>query len=401
MSTVIKNIHVVPMESEEIRSHVSLEIEGTTIKRIGSFSPVATDNIIDGQGGYLLPGLTDMHLHLGNRQMEDYPALTNMLVACGIVQVREMSGSHAVLQLRDRIRSGDAVGPDICVLSPIVESTPLTSKENICLDYPEQVEEMVRLLKDAGYDGIKVYNQTKPDVFDALLSAAKKHNLPVCGHVPIPVGARHCIESNMYSIEHVRAFPRECLVLAGQKKKYWTPTLVVEKVDFQNGEMVKRLEKKAISLGINKELYAAWQPDIDYYKTVYFRMDRTNEEYRTGIETFVNNGGQILAGTDTGVPLITPGYALYEELEELVTAGLSPYQALRAATVSAAQCLGVSEQYGTIAEGKRADLMLLRDNPLTDIHSLYTLQAVMLRGHWYDRRQREELLLQAAQCHLH
>lgn len=271
------------------------------------------------------------------------------------------------------------------------------AQESICIENAAQADCIVAQLRAAGYDGVKIYNHIEPEIFDALIRAGTRYGMNICGHVPIPVGAKHCLQTNMASYEHVRAFPQNCIAEAGQKGVYWTPTLAIEKEDFQNDERLALCLARARRCGLNQGLYQSWKQLFQRYGQIDLRKDRTYEEYRAGIQVFLDNGGNLLAGTDTGVVLVIPGYNLYDELYELTLGGATTYQALCAATIHPARYLGVEDRRGTVEVGKEADLVLLAQNPLEDIRNIGTVKCTMFQGRWYDEDARRKLQQDAQQ----
>jgi imidazolonepropionase-like amidohydrolase len=223
-----------------------------------------------------------------------------------------------------------------------------------------------------GWDFIKVYRALKKDVYDAIVRTARSEGIGVIGHVPFSARLEDAL-AGMVSIEHLNSWDR---ALGGQAgfpgwlaadtarahayaevaaaRAVWNcPTMIV----------VSTLAQQNLSPGEQQEVLAARQ-------AVVRALHRA--------------GAPLLAGTDAGIGITAPGSSLPQELEHLVAAGLTPYEALRAATADAARFLGVEDQIGTIRPGMRADLVLVRGNPLAFIGSVGSVVGVVLRGEWIE-----------------
>jgi imidazolonepropionase-like amidohydrolase len=261
----------------------------------------------------------------------------------------------------------------------------------------------------AGYDFIKVYNSLSKEAYDAIVAEARRLGMPVAGHVPISVGLRGALAARQASIEHLRGYSAE-LVRAGAPVRLGddlrSRTLAWNYADESRFASVAEATRAAVVWNCPTLVwsqtqmlppdapYARWLarpemrhvlPDLNRSQWRYFKSF-TDADYvaaQRGIsvqQRFVkalrDAGARLLLGTDLGA------FAVREELGLLVQAGLSPYEALGAGTRAAAEFLGQRDEWGTVAPGRRADLLLLDANPLANVANASRRVGVMLRGRW-------------------
>jgi imidazolonepropionase-like amidohydrolase len=411
---VIRNVSVIDGLTDRVQANRTVLIEGNRIKAIGAAGEVAAPakaKVIDGRGRYLIPGLWDSHVHLGGSSGYALP----VFVANGVTSVREMGGDLAqVKALRDRVTSGQLLGPRIKIAGPILESerwmnwaSENARKDNdtgmletlarrIAITGPDQAREAVRKLALDGVDLVKVRNTHSAEAFLAILSEAEKHNLPVAAHAP-RMNLISASEGGLGSIEHVETVASlrgdvgvEDLARSFSRNgTLYTPTLVIQ--------VIARLTPKdALSELLNdtdgkvhernryvpRSMLERWKRDFEMQKNEgSFDWAAQTRKGIAEFSTMHKAGVGTLAGTDFGAPLIYPGFSLHDELRSLVKeGGLTPFQALQAASVNAAQFFGLQEEIGTVGPGKIADLVLLTANPLEDISNTRKIDGVIFNG---------------------
>lgn len=201
------DVTVIPMDSERVLNHHTVVVNRGRIVSVGPVEKVPVGNgarRIDGKGKYLMPGLADMHAHLGRPEgAEAYPLL---LVANGVTTVRNMFGNPSVLALRRRIEDGVILGPQIYTTGPIMEGKNGSPVADRVIETAAQAEQAVASDKEAGYDAIKIYNMLSPEAYEATILTARKVGLPVYGHVPISVGLDRALAARQTSIEHLTGY---------------------------------------------------------------------------------------------------------------------------------------------------------------------------------------------------
>jgi imidazolonepropionase-like amidohydrolase len=278
------------------------------------------------------------------------------------------------------------------------------------LEAEEAVEQDIRAYRVA----LKLYNGLSADAYHWLVSSARTHSLAVVGHVPDAVGLRGVIEARQDSIEHLDGFlealqpdeastanatTRQLLERADTGKLdalaeslraagIWNcPTLVLVKRVPEDAERQRRLGLLPPAL---VDRYRRGMPGWNAHPEVTQRLYNT---YLTIVSVLHAHGARLLAGTDAPKPTVLPGFSLSDELQSFVQAGLTPYQALRAATSDAAIFLHQESEFGTVGPGLRADLILLKANPLQNIDNINERIGVMVAGRWYAEAELERRLL--------
>ena len=365
----------------------------------------ARAQVVEGRGKYLMPGLADMHAHL--IRVGDLL----LYVARGVTTVRNMWGAPVHLAWRERIARGGLVGPTIVTAGPIVDGEDPTRDGSLVVRNAEEAQEAIALHQSAGYDFVKIYSDLPLPAFEALVNAARSAGLPVAGHVPRRVGLARAALGGQRSIEHLSAFSEaiqndDSPVLgkfdrASRARKLefideakiaplieqirasgaWVcPTRVVWSVNDSPAALKQRLARPEMKY-VGRFDVAIWQSELDRSPDQVAADARGNSFGDRILEALHRGHANLLVGTDTANPFVVPGYSVHEELALLVRAGLTPYEALSAATRRAAEFLGKND-LGTIAVGKRADLLLLEGNPLVDVRETERIAGVMVHGRW-------------------
>ena len=398
--TAFIDVNVVPMDSNRVLNSQTVIVRDGRITQIGAApsTPVPEGaSRIDGQGKYLMPGLTDMHVHglEDNLQEEMF-----LYIANGVTSIRHLKGRSEFLKLRQQIARGEVLGPTIYTCGPIV----FGDKK------PEDARRIVAEQAKAGYDCIKIYDDWSREGYEALVAAANTHNIPAVGHLarnlPLDVNLRRRTEVS-HAEEFIYTFfmketgrgewaQREALIpkvveMVKANDVAVTGTLVA--YDYIGrviaDETLQALVNKAELKYVPRKRRTKMTTDSGYrdrFKSgaaVGFRNGLSLQKKL--IKALQDAGVKILLGTDgsmqAGVPVI-PGFAVHEELRLLVDAGLTPYEAILAGTRNAAEILNGAREFGTVSVGKRADLILIEGNPLTDVANAGRRVGVMIRGRW-------------------
>jgi imidazolonepropionase-like amidohydrolase len=399
------------MTSPEVLRDQTVLVENGRIVALGPASTLAVPHgarRIEGDGRYLMPGLIDMHAHVW-----DTPELT-LYVAYGVTTVRNMWGTPSHLSWRELTATGKLLGPKLYTAGPILDGEPPTWPAGVLTDEQAAREEVQRE-KRAGYDFIKVYDGLRPEVWRALLDEAKKHRMPVVGHPPLAVGIEGAVAQGQATVEHLYGLealaqrsdsPTAHVATRKERRQAWPhvdptrlddvarrlarsgtafcPTLVLFKRHVAGAE-ARRLYERPEMRFVFPLWRSWWTPTDNDDASVKTSRDAWPLRLRA-VRALHQAGAKLLVGTDSGNPFIIAGEAVHEELALLVDAGLSPYEALKAATRDAAEVLGDTE-LGTIELGKRADLLLLEKNPLDDIRNTTERTGVMVQGRWYSNAE--------------
>ncbi len=364
---LFRNVTVVPMDSEQVLRDRSVLVRGQTIESIfevGEDDAAPLDAaVVDGNGGYLMPGLADMHVHLNRADLAAY-------VDYGITTVRHLWGYPEVQSMAAETAAGTTVGPSVYALSPGLDGTPASWPFTQFVNQPQEAAAVVDQQIADGWLGLKLYQNLTLDAFDAIVAHAIQNNVPFGGHVPSRTDVYHALESGYRHIEHFSGYER---VLSGANTHGWPAWISIDE------SQIPELVQRTVEAGTwNCPTFAIFKKLSENHPDAA----AVTANRRLFLKALHDGGARVLAGTDTGIDVVFPGVSLLVELEEFTAAGLSPYDALLASTRHAAEFLGELEVFGTVEVGKRADLILLRENPLESIDALSTLRGTMIRGKW-------------------
>ena len=418
---VIAFLHatVIPMDRERTLPDHTVVVADGKIVAIGPTSKVKipSDAVrIDATGRYLIPALCDMHVHLlgeawnamlpSEQQLssKDVPYERFLLpyVANGVTLVQDLFGPPEEIQLRQRIVRGEVLGPRL-VLAKALDGPgkawppPLTT----WVATPAEAEKAVRDAKAAGYDKIKVYSFLSRESYDAIIATAKELKMDVVGHIPMSTSVEYVLDAGQKMFAHSEEIAKH----AGRN---YSP----ERIDYFATTMAKHgvwMSPTLVTSHSFVELFDDPASVLERPESVYYRHPMQKgtwsfmteklylpipaagrEQIRSDYEkfqrpltkAFFDKGGRLLAGSDTILPGLVPGFALHRELKELVDVGLTPYEALRTSTTRPFEYLGEQDVAGTIEVGKQSDLVLLSENPLRDISGVSKVAGVLMRGRW-------------------
>ena len=397
----ITNVTLIDVASGARQTAMTVLTKAGQISNVGRALSVPEGTArVDGTGKFLIPGLWDMHAH---HQATGRDSL-DLYLANGVVGTRDMgSDVEFILPLRDRIDRGELLGPEIVAAGPILDDAPPDWPFRRRVSNAQDAREAVRDLKRHGVDFIKVHDHTPRDAYFAIADEARKVGLPFAGHVPIGVTVEEAPDSGIKSIEHLANFrvfrdcsgnepysPVRCRSLFERlaARGVWeTPTITFSKLipDLFVGKPLPHVEFASDSLLelIRKNAEAS---NLDEEGLAFFRSNSRTS--LVAIRDLFASGNHFLAGCDG----LVPGFCLHDELEEMTRAGLSPLQAIQTATINPAKFLGREKMQGTIEIGKRADLVLLEADPLTDISNTRRIDSVMVRGQLFLRPQVDRII---------
>ena len=415
------DVTVVPMDRETALPHHTVIVRDGRITAVGPSASTAVPEgaqRIDGRGKWLLPGLADMHVHTYD------PRQLALFVTMGVTTIRVLWGEASSIGVRDAIKAGEPrLAPWIYTAGTIVDGVPPIWPGSAGLLTAEEAAAEVAAQQRAGFDFVKVYAKLAPETYGAIVTASAKAGLPVIGHVPSAVRLGGALESRQSTIEHLDGYTAyaerddspikdsmDFLARVGAYKYAdaakladavartkaagtWNcPTLVVrDRIGKLDRPEATRPEYRFVP----PNQLESWKPENDFrfrkWTARHFEDARGGTAWSLALVKQLSDAGAgILAGTDVGNPWLVPGFSLHQELELFALAKLTPFQALRAATSGPAEALGAEHEHGTVAVGRRADLLLVDGDPLADIKNTQRIAGVMLRGRWLPARELKE-----------
>jgi Amidohydrolase family len=415
-------------------------IEGDHILRLGPADRTdvpKNTRLVDAHGLYLIPGLWDMHVHIW-----EVKRTLPMFIANGVTGVRNTGGHLDELKTwREQTASGKLLGPRMVICGPVVDGpNPSHPDHSIVVNNAAEGRAAVDFLKKNGADFVKVYDGVPREAYFAIVDEAKKQRIPFAGHVPESIQNSEASNAGQASIEHlglileevsanndeirkIRATPvkspaeyparitrqlklavegyapqklAELAALYAKNSTWQDPTLVSTNVVAHGNDA--SFAKDARLAYVPSAERESWRPEnnmfVKFSPPEYWVQRGAEFREKLAIVGELRRAGvPFLAGTDSGgVPYTYPGFSLHDELAFLVQAGFTPMEALQTATLNPAKFLGLTDQLGTVAPGKQANLVLLEANPLDDIHNTQKIRGVVTRGQYFDRAALDALL---------
>ncbi|HET8714036.1 MAG TPA: amidohydrolase family protein [Gemmatimonadales bacterium] len=427
-SYIVRNVQVIAMTGNDSARTADVLIRGRTIAQIVPAGTAAARGatVIDGRGRYLIPGLIDSHVHV---KAQD-PLF--LFLAAGVTTVQNMSGRPFHLDMRARINAGSLLGPRL------ITAGPTTAEAGV--NTPEEAERLVGEQSARGYDMIKMYGgqggNFTPETYHALIVAAHARGMRVVGHAPRNLPFDAVLSEGQNSIDHMeevvythRPFRRligpyidlqfgrssdaardslarvpvpdvarelqpEIAELARAVKRAGlavTPNLVFfRNIYWMTNDSIQALLRAPELAYASPQQRLTWSPMLNRYATAWSDrrpavsrwLGAAFELERATTLAFYKAGVPLMAGTDAEYLGAQPGFGVLTELELFVDLGMTPLDALRAATVTPATVMRIADSVGTIAPGKVADLVLLAADPRVDIRNTRRISGVFRAGRW-------------------
>lgn len=415
----IINVNVVPMSSEVVLEDQTVVVSNGKITSLGPVDtvPIPRDaEVIDGTDRFLMPGLAEMHAHVPGADSANVDRNFSLYVANGVTTIRGMLGQGSHLALRQQLEDGVVFGPRLVTSGPSLNGRSVSGAA--------QARQLVRNQHNSGYDFIKIHPGLSADEFDAIGETANELGIPFAGHVPVAAGIDRALQLNMATIDHLDGYFAALLpadsdgaggyggffdvMLANRldvdrivefaqataAAGTWnvpTEVLVEERINatpvfnLSNRPGMRYMPQETVErwVTVKEELLAErdFDPEVAAL-AIKLRRRLILELHRAG--------AGLLLGSDSPQVFNVPGYSIHRELDVLVAAGLTPYEALRTGTVAVAEFLGSNA--GVVEVGRDADLVLLDASPLEDVHNARRIHGVMLRGVWHSAESLEQRL---------
>jgi hypothetical protein len=447
-SLVITHVNVIDVLNGRIQRDKTLVISKGVIIEIqeGRKSVPKASTVVNGSGKFAIPGLWDMHYHFEGSE----PGIRefNMLLANGVLGIRDMGDKPKIIfPARSEIAFGKILAPQIVTCGPIVDGpNPTNPPLSVSVHGPDDARAMVHKLKEMGADCVKVHDGVPLDAYLAIANEVKKVNLPLVGHIPVRVRVMQATNAGQRSIEHeiglrgastvedelIEAEDESAVFAEAMRTKkfqlipeniakkgnyvlnhfsddranglyrafarngtYLDPTLVTDRALTFVDDLVKQDDPRFKYIPASQREW--WNPErgmLTRYRTPAYIAFRKRQFEKTlqQIPIAHRAGVRFLAGTDSTLPFIYPGFSVHDELGLFVKAGLSPLQALQTATINPARFLGLERSLGSVQAGKSADLVLLDADPLQEIGNTRKIFAVVVRGKLLNRSDLDGML---------
>jgi imidazolonepropionase-like amidohydrolase len=440
---ILTHVTVIDATGAPAQRDMTVIISNGRISKISKGSdvrPTHDSRLIDASGEFLIPGLWDMHVHW--TRTEYLP----LFLANGVTGMRIMWGNAQHHEWRSQVEAGRLLAPHMVIASAIVDGPKPFWPGSIAVSTEAQARQAVAEVKQAAADFVKVYSYLPRAEYFAIADEAKKQGIPFAGHVPLDVSAEEASNSGQKSFEHLIGIlpatsTRSDDIIQANRFDL-ADEMVAEHPSFpgQHAKMLRQVEldtystEKAATLFALLKKNGTWQvPTLTALRSIAYSDDssfthdprvkymppslrrqwtspdvanlygpHTAEDFAFAKKEFAKDlqlvgdmqkaGVGVLAGTDALNPFCMPGFSLHDELALLVKAGLTPMQALQAATLNPARFLGSEKDFGTIEEGKVADLLLLDANPLDDIANTKKINAVVYGGRLLTRSELDKML---------
>jgi hypothetical protein len=436
---VFTHVTVIDATGATAKPDMTVVMIGDRITTLGKSRKVrvpANAQVVDATGKYLIPGLWDMHVHVFRNASQRPPNeyYFPLFIANGITGVRDMwTKLDKVAQVelwRKQFTQKPGTVPRFGAVGTVVDGLPATWPNSDTVSTADEARRMVDRLKAGGIDFVKVYWNLSREAYFAIADEAKKQRIPFAGHVPFSVDAFEASESGQRSIEHLDGISLTCSTQEARLR-------VIDPNDLAPGKYQQQVfdtydEQKCARLFSRFARNRTWQvptlsvfqrsnsnpnslanderlkyipmTEREEWKRFITRLQKRTPEqnaqrrlqmYSKLIQGMRRAGVEFMAGTDLGNEYLYPGFSLHDELVLLVQAGLTPMEALQAATRNPAKFLGRLDSLGTIEKGKIADLVLLDANPLENISNTQRINAVVVNGRYLPKEALQRMLAEA------
>jgi hypothetical protein len=418
-AVAITNVTVIPMDTERSMANQTVIVKGQRIAEMGPASSIKTPagaRVIDGRGKFLLPGMAEMHGHIPPGEGATDAAISKVLAYYalnGVTYVRGMLGDPKHLPWRERANKGEILSPTILTTGPSLNGQSIPTVEAAIKAVTDQ--------KNAGYDLMKIHPGIKRNVYDSMAATARRLGIRFAGHVPLDVGITDALAQGQWTIDHVDGYI-EGLAPAGSESQFFGFNLV-SRADLSKLPALVAASKKAGTwivptqslfesmLGTRTPDELVALPEMKYWpattvaqwkkNTIDTRQglgvtsetsQKYNELRRNIMQALFKGGVPFLLGSDAPQFWNVPGFSLLREMEAMAKAGFTPYQILESGSRNVARYVNQEKEFGTVAAGKRADLILVDANPLVNIDNSTRIAGVMVNGRWLSKAEIDKRL---------
>ncbi len=401
---VIRNVSVITMKNNEILNNQDVVVKNGKIISIEKHSNKKHKDVlvIDGSDKYIMPSLSDAHVHFPENE-EDFENTLQLNLINGVTKLRSMRGDWKHIDWRNKYNTPDSFYPKLYLSPP-----PISRNFDLAT---AQIEGFVKASKEKGYDFIKILSIKSQPIFSQLDSICKKYNMPIGGHYPKLASGNEINEaflfnSNYTSFDHLGGLTGEIetsldkrIQLLKDKNIFVCPTLSWYNIgsgrytieESRNLPGMIFVPKATIEEWIDgTKKYREKMGDVAYKEEVVSELKSLDEKYRV-IKKLNEAGVKMILSPDASSKYIVPGFSVLGEMELLKNANLGNYDILKMTTINFAEFF--KEDYGTIEIGKNADFILLNDNPLKNLGVLKKIEGLYYNNQFLDIKELETLRL--------
>jgi imidazolonepropionase-like amidohydrolase len=424
-TTAFVNVNVLPMDRERVLPEHTVLVRNGLIEEVAPSHRVQVPEgaeVIQGDSLFLMPALADMHVTLPSSSATETEVrdFFRLLLANNVAAVRGMHGASNHLQLKREIASGSILGPTLYVGAPPMGGWTTRS--------PQGAIDLMLSYRSSGYDFLPIAGDIAPTVFDSLAEEAHSRGYTFGGTIPEGVGLRNALASGISTVEHLDGYleevvsdevrtrlvrgedvPLQARLEAVEGRKMRAMAAHTRSSDTWVVPTMHLWENRVRSLDVDSMLSL---PEMRYVPDFILegwtleasagaRLPEETAELQTGVRRRILRaltmaGVGVLVGTGSPGLFDIPGFSLRHELRSIQAAGLTPYEVLVTGTRNVAEYarreLLEPGNFGTVEEGNRADLILLKGDPFQDLENLWSQEGVMIRGRWIPRSEIDEWL---------
>jgi cytosine/adenosine deaminase-related metal-dependent hydrolase len=418
---VLTNAWLIDGTGAPVVENAWIRIDGDRIVGVGTrdgFEAIAGERVVDLAGRTVLPGLADMHVHLGPLPRAKW--VLKLLLAHGVTTLKETGNSLGDLEAISRWSAGEADLPRVHISGVTLNGS---FPERRFLTAGRETRALLENNLRYGVEFLKIHNWISSGAFRQIAETARERNLYLTGHVPLSMSSVAAIDGGMTILEHVRLHAYEVMddpvevartpvdlnmmdrtlfwahfdasartaraTLAAwearRERFYITPTMVMQEATARAYEVPYRSNEE-LRL-VSPALLAQWHKSPTSWGDLDAKEIQEGLQSAAGMARFIGaahaRGVRVLAGSDFGMAWVVPGVSLHRELEILVGGGLTPVEAVRAATGRAAEALRRTDR-GTIRQGQLADLLIVHGNVAANVSNVRRVDQVILGGRFME-----------------
>ncbi|MEO9474046.1 MAG: amidohydrolase family protein [Cyclobacteriaceae bacterium] len=401
-SYIITNVNIVPMTSDTVLTNSSVTIKNGLISSIGDTSNLENLTEIDARGGFLSPGLTDMHVHVWDKYE------LGLYLANGVTAIRNLWGQPMHLRIKKEVMENELAAPLFFTSTPKLTGPQFIGDDNINLIDPNEAEEKIISFKERGYDFIKTYYGLTEELFEAILRQAAISKMDIVAHPTPEVPYDYHFSRQIITIEHAEEFVQQPLNYQLDTAKLneivegyvanphatLSPTLIVYYNIYnmlQNDTILSSEDlgymNPLIRMTDSQAQFDRWNGTKNRDATVTKRIKDQHDFHLLIVKKLYDKGVNIVCGTDGGIGITLPGFSIHQELELYKEAGMSNYDVLKTATVNPSKTHKFLNSLGSVELGKTANLLILDKNPLEELKTLQNPKMVIVKGKIFNQQR--------------